>query len=293
VVEGRLEPDAQRLISELSKRSGRSTTEELHDAVRSWYLSLIGDERSPQLGIPFHKMYSDLDANVVLRQSTPTEFILEEPFRLHRGGQTDIVVTRGDVTDLASVPSFLTWLVPRYGRHTLPALLHDQLVEPGMDPDERERADTILRDTMGGTGVPLVRRWLMWAGVSVATHWQRGIGAKTLVVGWLFLFGLGAADVALRLIGIRPLPWASSLLALAIIAASPLALGASWGRRYRVGVISAYGVLFVLPPVVAVGVTLLLYTAAEGLAQVFLKLQRRRKPATRVNPVRLSRLRRS
>jgi hypothetical protein len=77
-------------------------------------------------------------------------FILEEPFRLHRVGQTDIVVKRGDVTDLASVPAFLTWLVPRYGRHTLPALLHDQLVEPGMDPDEREGADTILRDTMGG-----------------------------------------------------------------------------------------------------------------------------------------------
>jgi hypothetical protein len=84
------------------------------------------------------------------------------------------------------------------------------------------------------------------------------------VAGWLAVFGLAAADVALRLIGIRPLPRASSLLALAIIAASPLALGASWGGCYRVGVISAYGVLYLLPPLVTVGVTLLLYTTTEA-----------------------------
>jgi len=162
-----------------------------------------------------------------------------------------------------------------------------------MDPDERERADTTLRDTMGETGVPLVRRWMMWAAVSLATHWQRGIAAKALVAGWLAVFGLAAADVALQLIGIRPLPWTSSLLALAIIAVSPLALGVSWGRRYLVGVISGYGVLILLAPLVTVGVTLLLYTAAEGVAQAFLKAQRRREPSTRVNPVRASRLRRS
>src|SRR4051794_23609926 len=76
VVGNDLEADARRLISELSERSGRSATQELHHAVRSYYRSLIGDATSPQVGMPFHKMYSDLDADVVLRQSTPTEFIL-------------------------------------------------------------------------------------------------------------------------------------------------------------------------------------------------------------------------
>lgn len=68
---------------------------------------------------------------------------------------------------------------------------------------------------------------------------------------------------------------------------------ASWGRRHRVGVISPYGVLFVLPSLVTAGVTLVLYTAAEGVAQGVPQAAAPAEAITRVNPVRLSRLRRS
>ncbi|MGH3119073.1 MAG: DUF1353 domain-containing protein, partial [Gaiellales bacterium] len=163
-----IDQETERELQEIAAQSHRPIPSELQDSVNAWHRSLIGDDGSLQLGIPFKKRYSDRDADIVLRQKSPTDFVLEEPFRFPQAGEQDIVVERGDITDLASVPTFLTWLVPRYGRHTLPALLHDHLVVPGMNPDLREQADTILRDAMGSTKVPLVRRWTIWAAVSVA-----------------------------------------------------------------------------------------------------------------------------
>jgi hypothetical protein len=101
------------------------------------------------------------------------------------------------VTDLASVPQSLTWLVPRYGKYTKAAILHDYLSQtvgqetiavyptptttakrdaPSSDVqqirlDDRSDADEIFRLAMTELGVPWARRWLMWSAVSVATLW--------------------------------------------------------------------------------------------------------------------------
>ena len=96
-------------------------------------------------------------------------------------------------TDLASVPRFLTWLFPRYGKYTKAAVLHDYLcqsagketiaVYPTRDeggdaatagPEllrlrDRSDADEIFRLVMTELGVPWARRWLMWSAVSWAT----------------------------------------------------------------------------------------------------------------------------
>ncbi len=77
-------------------------------------------------------------------------------------------------TDLASVPPFLTWLVPKDGKHTPAALLHDALmphdelwyVGPELD---RLEADRIFRNAMQHLGVAFLRRWAMWGAVSLAT----------------------------------------------------------------------------------------------------------------------------
>src|SRR5438093_7156274 len=44
-----------------------------------------------------------------------------------RRGHGRVKVPAGFVTDLASVPVFLTWIFPRYGKYTKAAILHDYL----------------------------------------------------------------------------------------------------------------------------------------------------------------------
>jgi uncharacterized protein DUF1353 len=101
------------------------------------------------------------------------------------------------VTDLASVPRALTWLIPRYGMYTKAAVVHDYLCQnvgrdtvevfatpstagdSGAAPSQsreiriadRSDADEVFRLVMTELGVPWARRWLMWGAVSWATLW--------------------------------------------------------------------------------------------------------------------------
>jgi len=83
-------------------------------------------------------------------------------------GRTDVfVVPAGFPTDFATVPRVVVWLVPRFGRYTLPAILHDWLCSEGIRSGvvSPRDADGIFRRAMRELGVPVVRRWLMWTGV--------------------------------------------------------------------------------------------------------------------------------
>ena len=77
------------------------------------------------------------------------------------------VVPAGFRTDFATVPRVVTWLVPRFGAYTLAAILHDWLVSEGIRRGavSAREADGIFRRVMRESGVPVLRRWLMWAGV--------------------------------------------------------------------------------------------------------------------------------
>jgi hypothetical protein len=90
--------------------------------------------------------------------------------------------TQPFLTDLASVPRILTWLIPRYGKYTKAAVVHDYLCQhfshaPASDDAEhpllplvdRSDADEMFRLLMHDLGVPPLRRALMWSAVSWAT----------------------------------------------------------------------------------------------------------------------------
>lgn len=121
---------------------------------------------------------------------------MKEMFRLERriaydarrreGGNLRVVVpapfptvppSEEFLSDLTSVPLLFAWLVPRTGSHLPAALVHDGMVhnldEPASydaaEPISREEADRIFRDAMGDLGTALVRRWFMWAAVTLAT----------------------------------------------------------------------------------------------------------------------------
>ena len=73
----------------------------------------------------------------------------------------------GSNTDFASVPRMFVWLLPRYGRYTKAAILHDHLWRVAVPAGELSLrdADGILRRALRELGVTFLRRWLMWAAV--------------------------------------------------------------------------------------------------------------------------------
>ncbi len=116
-------------------------------------------------------------------------------------------------TDLASIPSFFTWLVPKDGAHTPAALLHDTLIDGtvGVDYDTSDgqqiterHADYLFREAMRNSGVGVIRRWLMWSAVSMKTlcvrrgkgsFWRNARWGRVLPVGAAFIVALVLAFV--------------------------------------------------------------------------------------------------
>lgn len=152
---------------------------------------------------------------------------LVEPLA-YQGRDELFTVPAGFETDFASVPRAFTWLIPRYGRYTKAAILHDYLCRRAEHGQFRwADADGIFRRVMRELGVALLRRWLMWAAVRLhsivlfepSSLWTQGAGnlallvtitiggvvflaAPAVVVGvWTLLFALAetAAYLAARL----------------------------------------------------------------------------------------------
>lgn len=91
---------------------------------------------------------------------------LTEPL-VYQGARKKFTVPEGFVTDFASVPGFMLWLIPRDGLHTMSAILHDWCCTEGIRSGaiSSRDADGLFRRCLREAGVPPIRRWLMWAGV--------------------------------------------------------------------------------------------------------------------------------
>lgn len=129
------------------------------------------------------------DSELSIRGAGPRTWELTMPL-IWTGTKGDtFVVPTGFVTDFASVPRFLHWLVSPYGAYTRAAVLHDWLLVsladwqrqvdngggmaghdwPTAEPPANSRdADGIFRRVMEDLGVPWSTRWLMWAAVRAA-----------------------------------------------------------------------------------------------------------------------------
>ena len=107
---------------------------------------------------------------LVVRENTDTgTWVLERDLIYVARWETFVVPTDFD-TNFASVPRPLWWLVPRYGRHTKAAVIHDWLWdEARAGRFSKADADGIFRRAMRELGVGFVRRWMMWAAVRLAS----------------------------------------------------------------------------------------------------------------------------
>ncbi|MEP6977984.1 MAG: DUF1353 domain-containing protein [Thermoleophilia bacterium] len=156
--------------------------------------------------MPFWKLADETIPDILLKQVSPNAFQLLEGFRYQAPTDEAKVYTvpahdtsrppddPNNSTDLASVPAYLWWFVASHGKHTLPALLHDQLVDDRDQAPKREEADLVFRYALRESDVSWLRRRLMYIAVALGTTWEK---SKLLIaVFGLHLLALPATIVA-------------------------------------------------------------------------------------------------
>ncbi|RYB94986.1 DUF1353 domain-containing protein [Nocardioides oleivorans] len=201
-------------------------------------------------------------------------------------------------TDLTSVPALFTWLVPKTGAHLPAALLHDALVAGPDDPPsyvstdgvevDRVEADRIFRDAMADTGTGVVRRWIVWTAVTVATIFVGQPVPWTRARQWSYRVAAGVTIAVIAYLGYSStsdlfdrswflatdVPWMGDRpfvvelaggLAGAIVV--PLALSLLWGRLRMAGAIAGVMLAVLLHVTVGLAVVATAYVALERLAR--------------------------
>jgi hypothetical protein len=115
-----------------------------------------------------------LTDRIVVEEISDVRWRVLEPI-VYQGNRELLTVPDNFETDFASVPQFLTWLVPTYGRYTKAAILHDWLwTEVDAGRFDRADADGIFCRAMRELRVPFLRRWLMWAAVRLGAILRPG-----------------------------------------------------------------------------------------------------------------------
>jgi hypothetical protein len=108
-----------------------------------------------------------LDNDVVVKTLGDKQWTLVEQLR-YQGNQNLFTVPPDFETDFASVPRVFVWFLPRYGRYTKAAILHDYLCDEARAGRlKRSDADGLFRRAMMELEVAFLRRWIMWAAVRV------------------------------------------------------------------------------------------------------------------------------
>jgi Protein of unknown function (DUF1353) len=94
----------------------------------------------------------------------------------YQGKQERFVVEPEMTTDFASVPRVFVRLLPRYGRYTKAAILHDFLWRTQVKTGRLSwrDADGMFRRAMRELDVPFLRRWVMWAAVRIGALTKEG-----------------------------------------------------------------------------------------------------------------------
>jgi hypothetical protein len=133
---------------------------------------------------------SAFDSELSIQGDGPVTWKLLAPLIWHGTKGDTFTVPVGFVTDFATVPRFLHWLVLPYGPYTRAAVLHDWLltelaawsaehysnmvrrpIDGSRDhpPANSRDCDGIFRRVMQDLGVPWATRWVMWTAVRWAS----------------------------------------------------------------------------------------------------------------------------
>ncbi|MGV9451534.1 DUF1353 domain-containing protein [Streptomyces sp. NPDC003635] len=245
----------------------------------------------------------DADARIELKrviEDDREQFMLQRRIAYRDRHLGELLVPRETgtfCTDLTSVPTFLTWLVPKTGEHLPATLLHDGLSHPEGAPEYtstdgrvvwRAEADRVLRDALADAGTALIRRWLIWSAVAMATMWQ-GEGTNWPAwLKWRYRLIVGMTGLGILVLGAwatldlfdGEISWLGNLwwmgdrpcwveLIGGLTAAVVLSVGWSvtWGRFWRAGAIVGVSLAVLLHVTVAVLCITAVYQVMERLTK--------------------------
>ncbi len=238
------------------------------------------------------------DSGIVgLRQISPTAFLVTERFRFGNDHfENDILrllkkhgtesgeerremldtartftPTDENATDLASIPPFMRWFENTYGSHTLAAIIHDELIV-GTPNGGALKSDTLsdrfFRHMLEASGVPWLKRWIIWAAVALRSRWAAGGWRRVTIVVWTLvaLAGIGSflTAVAMLIGGQGFTATVGTLLGLALIL--PFLAAPLWGSQWGASVVAALAGVFVIPGAVSVLAGTVVYTGIEKAA---------------------------
>jgi hypothetical protein len=215
-------------------------------------------------------------ARFALRQVDDDTFELLEPFKFDwklKGQVLEVSSNLIGHTDLASIPTFLGWFARRHGRHTPAALLHDQLITtdesklPANQQMPATEADLLFREALLACGVPVVKSWLLWTGVTLGTRFKMRPWGRVGIVVWIIAALAGSAALIYGLVANLPL-----LVVLALIAPIPFAL--LWGQQLRAGLIAGYAFWVVVLGSLPAWLAYQVYRATEYIARFMLRSRR-------------------
>lgn len=247
-------------------------------------------------------------------------YFMQKQFRyVHHTGEEWTIPAKGKEfkTDLASIPSLAGWLVPKDGRHTPAALVHDAMIV-GSDEDpcyegrkvDAEEADHIFREGMQFLGVKFLRRWMIWAAVSLLTFWLsakdsapvRALNRVRLVLGILALCIMGlfllpdllnfpalssytpVKSVPVLREVVRPIKvlwdleesgWGATGRFLTVFGAGLVVYAAVWGRRWKFGLFAAFTLPLITWPMAVGAVSYGIYWLIEFFISIGLLISRR------------------
>jgi hypothetical protein len=175
-------------------------------------------------------------------------------------------------TDLASIPVFMRWFETAYGRHTLAAILHDNLIvgEPNGGALRSDTlADRFFREMMRAVGVPFFKRWIMWAAVALRTRWAAGGMRRASLALWVVLAVVGIASSASAM-GSILFDWGRVVdvwLLVVVALVLPFASSPLWGRQWGASLVAAVAALWILPAAAFAALGVVVYRALELVAR--------------------------
>jgi hypothetical protein len=129
----------------------------------------------------------DIEVRVV--DDTTWELLKDVVYKDH---DIEYRVPVGYHTDFASVPRATSWLYPRTGSYSAAAIIHDWLITDMLPTGyiDSVHVDRVFRLAMKELGVPIARRWVMWAGVrlgAIGNSRRRAGSLRTLPLVLLVL----------------------------------------------------------------------------------------------------------
>jgi hypothetical protein len=165
----------------------------------------------------------------------------------------------------------MRWFENTYGRHTLAAIIHDELIVADVNGGalgSDTLADRFFRKMLQAADVPTLKAWVMWSAVALRSRWAAGGWRRISLIVWGLVAVIGIASFGIgvfRLLSDQELSAGTASL-LIVPAFLPALAAPLWGKQWGASFIAALAGVFVIPAALFVIVGTAVYWVMERAA---------------------------